>query len=90
MVSRITLPVSGWTPLPQVVARRLQQMILDGDLKPGDLIPSQRVLSQQFDVSRASLREALLDPRNAGADQDRTGARNFRRCRASHRNRVRH
>ncbi len=53
-----TLP--NWTPLPQVVARRLQQMILDGDLREGDQIPSQRHLSEQFNVSRASLREALL------------------------------
>ena len=57
---RNLLPTSGWTPLPQVVARRLQQMLLDGGLKAGDRIPSQRILSDQFNVSRASLREAPL------------------------------
>ncbi len=51
---------AGWSPLPQVVARRVQQKILDGEWKPGDQIPSQRVLSEHFNVSRASLREALL------------------------------
>jgi GntR family transcriptional repressor for pyruvate dehydrogenase complex len=52
--------MTGWRPLPQVVAHRLQKMILDGELKPGDRIPSQRALSERFSVSRASLREALL------------------------------
>lgn len=51
---------AGWSPLPQVVARRVQQKILDGEWKPGDQIPSQRILSEHFNVSRASLREALL------------------------------
>ena len=50
----------GWTPLPQQVARRLQDMIREGALKPGDRLPSQRVLSERLAVSRASLREALL------------------------------
>ena len=56
----MNMPIPSWTPLPQVVARRLQKMILDGALKEGDQIPSQRLLSEQFNVSRASLREALL------------------------------
>lgn len=50
----------GWTPLPQQVARRLQDMIRGGEMKPGDRLPSQRVLSERLAVSRASLREALL------------------------------
>ncbi len=50
----------GWSPLPQVVARRVQQKILSGEWKPGEQIPSQRILSEHFNVSRASLREALL------------------------------
>lgn len=47
-------------PLPQSVARKLQGMILSGELKPGARIPSQRELSEKFGVSRASLREGLL------------------------------
>jgi len=30
-----------------------------GDLKPGDLIPSERELSEQFDVSRMTVRQAI-------------------------------
>lgn len=50
----------GWSPLPQVLARRLQAMILKGELAAGSRLPSQRVLSSRYAVSRASLREALL------------------------------
>ena len=51
----------GWSPLPQVLARRLQAMILKGELAAGSRLPSQRVLSSRYAVSRASLREALLE-----------------------------
>ena len=34
-------------------------MILEGTLKSGDRLPAQRELSEQFGISRASLREAL-------------------------------
>lgn len=47
-------------PLGQAIARKLQDMILSGELQPGEKIPSQRVLSEQLKVSRPSLREALL------------------------------
>lgn len=48
------------TPVTQTIARRLQEMIRAGDLKAGEKLPSQRVLSEQLKVSRPSLREALL------------------------------
>lgn len=47
-------------PLGQAIARKLQDMIRSGELKPGEKIPSQRTLSEQLKVSRPSLREALL------------------------------
>ena len=47
------------SPVPQIVAGHLQAMILRGELKPGDQLPSQRELSEQFGVSRPSLREAV-------------------------------
>lgn len=45
--------------VPRNVANLLQAMILDGRLKQGACLPSQRELAEQFGVSRASLREAL-------------------------------
>ncbi|MFZ1467553.1 MAG: FadR/GntR family transcriptional regulator [Paracoccaceae bacterium] len=74
---RSLLPAPAWTPLPQVVARRIQQMLLDGDLKAGDRIPSQRVLSDQFNVSRASLREALLTLETLGLIKTEPGRGTF-------------
>ncbi len=74
---RNLLPTSGWTPLPQVVARRIQQMLLDGGLKAGDRIPSQRILSDQFNVSRASLREALLTLETLGLIKTEPGRGTF-------------
>lgn len=47
-------------PLAQAIARRLQEMIRSGELKPGQKLASQRVLAEQMNVSRPSLREALL------------------------------
>ena len=45
--------------VPHDVAARIQQEILEGALKPGERLPSQRTLSEKFGISRASLREAL-------------------------------
>src|SRR6476659_1341922 len=45
--------------VPHDVAARIQQQILEGALKPGERLPSQRTLSEKFGISRASLREAL-------------------------------
>ena len=45
--------------VPRSAVQRIQSMILEGTLKPGDRLPAQRELSEQFGISRASLREAL-------------------------------
>lgn len=74
---RMNTLVPGWTPLPQIVARRLQKMILEGQLKAGDLIPSQRQLSEQFKVSRTSLREALLTLETLGLVKTEPGRGTF-------------
>jgi DNA-binding FadR family transcriptional regulator len=41
------------------VVRHLEQMILSGQLAPGDLLPSERELSDSLAVSRSVVREAL-------------------------------
>lgn len=68
---------SAWAPLSQVLARRLQAMILSGELPPGARIPSQRILSQRFEVSRASLREALLTLETLGLVRTEPGRGTF-------------
>ena len=57
-------PVTAPYPQPTIPTDMptgwIQQMLLDGELKTGDRIPSQRVLSEKFSVSLASVREVLL------------------------------
>ena len=45
--------------LADAVADRIQQMILEGSLQPGERLLSERELSVKFNVSRPSLRDAL-------------------------------
>lgn len=56
-------------PVTQTIARRLQGMIRSGELAAGQKLPSQRVLSEQMNVSRPSLREALLTLETLGLVQ---------------------
>lgn len=43
----------------QQVVEQVQQMLLEGTLQKGDRLPSEREMSERFEVSRASIREAL-------------------------------
>jgi len=41
------------------IVEQIRVMITEGNLKPGDRLPAERVLAENLNVSRASLREAL-------------------------------
>ncbi|GAB1536215.1 FadR/GntR family transcriptional regulator [Geovibrio sp. ADMFC3] len=41
------------------IYRQLKELVLDGELKPGEKLPSERELAVQMGVSRPTLREAL-------------------------------
>ncbi len=41
------------------IVEQVEGLIRSGDLKPGDKLPSERELAESFQVSRASLREAI-------------------------------
>ncbi len=45
--------------LSEVILEKLERMILEGILLPGEKLPPERELAKQFEVSRPSLREAL-------------------------------
>jgi GntR family transcriptional repressor for pyruvate dehydrogenase complex len=45
--------------LSDVIQSQLEDMILEGSLKPGQKLPAERELAKQFAVSRPSLREAI-------------------------------
>lgn len=50
---------SGRMLVPHSTVARIQEMISTGRIKPGEKLPPQRALSEQMNVSRTSLREAL-------------------------------
>jgi len=45
--------------LSEQVLNKLRSMIIDGELKPGDKVPSERALMERFGVGRPAVREAL-------------------------------
>jgi GntR family transcriptional repressor for pyruvate dehydrogenase complex len=55
------------------VLKQLQELILNGTYRPGDQLPSERDLSLQFQVSRASIREALRILENMGFLESQVG-----------------
>lgn len=58
----------------EAVIEQLKQSILTGYFKPGDKLPSERDLSEQFQVSRIAVREALRKLEHAGFIVTRQGA----------------
>lgn len=49
----------GLLPLYYRVETALQQRIHEGDLKPGDRLPSEEALAREYGVSRLTIREAM-------------------------------
>jgi len=45
--------------IPQTIVSKIRKSLLDGDLKPGQLLPSEIKLAQMFGVSRSSVRDAM-------------------------------
>jgi DNA-binding FadR family transcriptional regulator len=45
--------------LADKIAEKLRSAIVGGRLRPGDALPSERELAEQYDVNRSSIREAL-------------------------------
>ena len=52
--------VSRRQRLSDLITDQIEQLIVDGKLKPGEALPSERDLATQLGVSRPSVREALL------------------------------
>jgi GntR family transcriptional repressor for pyruvate dehydrogenase complex len=47
------------SPVDKII-NQLKQLITSGQLKPGDRLPAERVLSEKFGVGRSYIREAIL------------------------------
>lgn len=50
----------------QVVSRELRRIIVSGDLKPGDQLPSEADLAERFGVNRSTVREGIRQLENDG------------------------
>lgn len=59
------------------IVERLESMILEGTLKAGERLPAERVLAEQFGVSRPSLREAIQKLVAKGLLVSRQGGGNY-------------
>ena len=59
--------------LADVIAAQLETRILEGSLRPGDRLPSERALALELNVSRPSLREAIRNLVSKGLLRTRHG-----------------
>lgn len=77
MAKKIPSSVETTTQEPRLyrmVADRIQALILDDEISPGERLPSERDLAATLSVSRASLREALLALELGGVVEVRGGS----------------
>lgn len=63
--------------LADVITERLEALILEGSLRPGQRLPPERELAERFGVSRPSLREAIQKLSARGLLTSRQGGGTF-------------
>jgi GntR family transcriptional repressor for pyruvate dehydrogenase complex len=56
------------------VVRQIEELILQGVLRPGERLPAERDLAERLDVSRPTLRDALAELESRGLVTARRGA----------------
>lgn len=61
------------------IVEQIRELVMRGDLKPGDKLPSERDLVERLQVSRASIREALSALEMMGLLEVRSGEGTFMR-----------
>jgi GntR family transcriptional repressor for pyruvate dehydrogenase complex len=69
-------PIQSSRLYEQIVGQ-IEQLILQGKLRPGDQLPSERELAEQFNVSRTAVREAVKALREKGLVEIETGRGTF-------------
>jgi GntR family transcriptional regulator len=65
----------GSTPLHQQIAAELRRQIAEGELRPGDPLPSEHTLMRRFGVSRGTIRQARAALRSDGTITGSRGRR---------------
>jgi len=59
------------------IVEQIRELIREGKLKPGDRLPSEQELAEQFGISRPSVREAMSALEILGITERRVGKGNF-------------
>jgi GntR family transcriptional repressor for pyruvate dehydrogenase complex len=72
-VSEVTFAPVATERVSDVIAERLAQAIREGELKPGDRLPTEQELADDFQVGRTSVREGLQKLRAFGLIESRKG-----------------
>lgn len=67
------MPILRRDSLADQVGQHLLKMIRDQELKPGDTLPSEAVLTTMFGVSRPVIREALMHLKSLGIIETQSG-----------------
>ncbi|GAB4566536.1 MAG: hypothetical protein Kow0047_17970 [Anaerolineae bacterium] len=78
-VQRVKALLEAPTPAPLHIRLRngIQAQIMDGTLRPGEVLPSERTLQKQLNVSRATVRQALQSLIQLGLLQSVPGTGTF-------------
>lgn len=63
--------------ISSAIVLQMEELILQGVLRPGERLPAERELAERFDVSRPTLREALADLEERGLIAARPGGGTF-------------
>lgn len=63
--------------ITDAITEKLESMIVEGIVKPGDTLPPERKLAKDFAVSRASLRQALSVLESRGLILSKQGGGNY-------------
>ncbi len=69
----VALDTAGGGPVYSKVVAHVQRLINEGALKPGDKLPSERELAQQFQLGRSSVRDAIRTLEVMGVVRPRQG-----------------
>jgi DNA-binding LacI/PurR family transcriptional regulator len=64
-------------PLHARLRGAIQTQLMDGTLKPGEILPAERVLKEQLGISRATIRQAIKSLTNEGWLKSVVGAGTF-------------
>src|SRR5512138_1469832 len=70
---RLSIETVRGTRVSEGVIAQLQLLVTSGKLQPGDKLPSERELSQMFQVGRSSVRDAIRHLETLGVVRSRHG-----------------